>query len=130
MNEADVVSWAQSHGSDAKDARDAAHEGWHGHSLGVEVWGREQIHSAIMKLRLGERARQEVCARAAEWLACEKLGIDYKMEDWASISIFEAVRSGISMPFAVWIEGITNARTSAEVVNYVEQIFDAVAELA
>ena len=60
MNAEGIIAWARAHGSEPRDARDAAHEGYHAWTLGLEVWEREAIHQAILKLRPGDRARQEV----------------------------------------------------------------------
>lgn len=123
MNGDSIVQWAQAHGSDAKSPRDAAHEGYHGWSLQAKVWDRESIHAEIMKLERFERARQEIEARAAEWLICDSLGIDYTLDDWVMISAMEAVRSDASMPFAEWRKGIQLARDlSSSVRRFVEML--------
>lgn len=115
-----VVSWARGMGSDA--TRDAVHEGWHGTSLGVADWDREEVHAAVMILPVHERVRQEICARAAEWLVCEALGIEYDPEKWAGLAAMEAIRSGVSMPYAAWLEGIRRARSSPKVLAYVAEV--------
>jgi len=115
MNSELIVQWAQAHGSDAKEPRDAAHEGYHGWSLGVSNWDREEIHAAIMELDRPYRVRQEVEARAVEWIVCEELGIDYDLSHWCMISAMEAVHSGVSMPLNYWKEGVENMRRAEKV---------------
>jgi hypothetical protein len=117
-----VVAWAVSKGSDARDARDAAHEGWHGLSLQVPHWDREEIHAAIMRLSPSDRVLQEVQARAAEWLVCEALGLDYDVEGWALIAAMEAAQANVSMPFEAWVTGIRNARKDTSVLDFVASL--------
>lgn len=120
-----VIAWAQSHGSDANDFRDAVHEAWHGLSLGVENWDREEIHEAIMELRIGDRFKQEIQARAAERLACEYLYLPYDFNHWSGIAFMEAFQSDVNAPVQAWRESIEMACGHEEVMTFVSCILEA-----
>ena len=122
--EALITERARERGCSPNGVRDAVHEAWHATSLGVEVWSREEIHSAILALRPADVFRQEVCARAAEWAACERLGIPYDAREWALIAYMEAVKGvGLTVNIDDWLACITAAKASPEVAGFVGAIF-------
>ena len=119
-----IVRWAQENGSDATTFRDAVHESYHAVDLGVSNWDREEIHLAVLRLRPAERAMHELAARAAEWLACERVGIPYNHKHWALIAACEAQRSHAGAPLDFWVDLIQRYREHDFVLRYVSSLFD------
>ena len=105
MTPADLVAIVRARGSDANEARDAAHEACHALSWGVKKpWTRDNIHarkpkdSRIFGPMPG--VREEILARAVEQLVCARLGYDCgTVEKWAMVCWMEMIKNeGISLP--------------------------------
>ena len=95
--------------------RDAVHEASHAVKCGCpdDRWGdREAIHAAVCRRhpRPALQVREEIEARAAEWEACERYGIDYDAESWAFTAGMESIKNGVSMPYDAWLHGIRRAK--------------------
>ena len=105
MTAEQLVAVARSHGSDAADARDAAHEACHVVQWGVRgKWTRENIHRRAPRVR-GYGVADEIAARAVEALICQRLGIEYDLKKWTMVCWMEQLKNErISLPTGSWLE--------------------------
>jgi hypothetical protein len=115
MTADDLLNMLREKGVQSDSLRDAVHEASHAVECGCpdDRWGdREAIHAAVCRRhpRPAHQVREEVEARATEWEACERYGIDYDVESWALMAAMEAIRGGVSMPHGSWLAGIRLAK--------------------
>jgi len=102
-----LVAEVRRRGSDARDARDAAHEACHALQWSVpEPWSRENIHKRKPRLRRADGVTDEIMARAVEQLVCADLGYDCgSVEKWAMVCWMEMLKNErISLPGGSWLE--------------------------
>lgn len=98
-----IVAAVQAHGSDADDLRDAAHEAVHGLLGNLTSWGRNDIGRALVR-RLGtpfeqsEVLSEEITARAVEAIVCERLGVAHDIEQFAGVTLWEALHNRVHIP--------------------------------
>lgn len=96
---ADVVMAVRDRGSNAEDIRDAVHEAYHGVTASAERWDRQSVHDAVARcIAPALRGRNELEARAAEWAACDRFGVDYAVGEWAALACLEAARDNVWFP--------------------------------
>lgn len=125
---AEIIAAVQSHGSDAQDLRDAAHEACHAIDAKLRgLWERERIHRALSR-KYGNRGSlvfAEVRARAVEQIVCTDLGVDCgTVERWAHVTFLETLKNmQILLPSAEWFVDCvkrdmerTGARLAADAV--------------
>lgn len=115
MTAEDLLNLLRERGICSDSLRDAVHEASHAVECGCpdDKWGdRKAIHAAVCRRhpRPSDQVREEVEARATEWEACERYGIDYDVENWAFIASMEAIKCGVSTPYDAWVEGIQRVR--------------------
>ena len=115
MTADDLLNMLREKGIQSDSLRDAVHEASHAVECGCpdDKWSdREAIHAAVCRRHPNPayQAREEVEARATEWEACERYGIDYDVDAWAFMAAMEAVKCGVSMPYDAWVEGIQRAK--------------------
>lgn len=111
-----LVAAVQAKGSDATDARDAAHEACHALEWGVmKTWTRDNIHARKPRKRSAGVA-SEITARAVEALVCADLGIPHDLEKWGFVCVMEMMKNErIALPSLAWlIDGVrTRMKTKA-----------------
>jgi hypothetical protein len=103
-----LVAAVRSRGSDATDARDAAHEAAHALTWSVtKKWTRNNIHAKKPRIR-ADGVYDELTARAVEAIVCERLGIEHDVKHWAFVMVMEMAKNEkISLPSIDWAaEGI------------------------
>lgn len=111
-----VVRWVRRCGSDTNNVRDAAHEASHALEYRVRRWGREAIHSKVIRSRPGDRARTEVEARAVERLVCAAVNVTHDWSHFNLLCAIEATRSGISFPSLDVLETLIQSAMRSTVV--------------
>jgi len=95
-----IVAAVQARGSDANDLRDAAHEAVHGLLGNLTSWERESLHRSLVE-RLGSShgrvglLSEEITARAVEAIVCDRLGVAHDIEQFARVTLWEALRNGL-----------------------------------
>lgn len=101
-----LVSAVKAKGSDAMDARDAAHEACHALMWGVKKkWTRDNIHAKKPRGSPSFGVRDEITARAVEALVCAELGIEYEQDKYVLLCIMETLRSEhIALPGFDWLK--------------------------
>ena len=77
---------------DPDDVRFASHEAYHGFDLDLERWDSDSIHNRIVAEPRWVAVATEIEARAAEWIVCERLGIQYDLERWSLASTMEGIK--------------------------------------
>lgn len=98
-----LVSAVRAKGSDATDARDAAHEAAHALSWGVtKKWTRDNIHAKKPRIA-ADGVYDELTARAVEALVCKRLGIPHEVKQWAFVMVMEMIKNEkIALPSVDW----------------------------
>jgi hypothetical protein len=131
-----IVQYVQGRGSDASDLRDAAHEAYHAIYAHAKRWDRESIHKALCKrirknwgrgeYYRSELIRQELRARAVEWIVCETLGVEYDLDKWADSVFWEAAKNmKILLPHDSQIaDGIKRFKEHPSVKRAAQEILD------
>lgn len=111
MNAQAIIDLARSKGSNAKNLRDAVHEAIHGLQLGTDDWSRRNLTESFdaAEDRLNFFA-WECEARGAEWLACERAGIEYDLASWAAIATLESAKQGMPFKMEDFEKGIRLAK--------------------
>ena len=106
-----LVALARSRGNLTNGFRDAVHEMSHVVEFGVgdDDWDRENIHAHVLTTAPHEQMIGECNARAAEWLACERAGIEYDPEKWVIIAALEAAGAGLAIEPKLWRGAIKRA---------------------
>lgn len=112
-----LVDAVRARGSDARDARDAAHEACHALTWGVRKdWTRDNIHAKKPRNR-SEGLSDEISARAVEAKVCEALGIPHDLEKWAGVCFMELIKNErIAVPSFDWLLAAITARLRSPVV--------------
>lgn len=113
----EIVAWARSKGSNAKDLRDAVHETVHGLAFvrgnGLDL-RRSEINARIeLLMDRGRRFESECLARATEALACRLAGEVYPFDFYALTTMVEASKSGVLKDFSAWTAGIAAQERAA-----------------
>lgn len=106
-----VIDFVKSRGGDPRDFRDAVHEAIHGMQLETEDWSRSNL--TLIFDEDVDRAHLfawECEARAAEWLACERVGIEYNLEKWAGNAAIESAKQGMPFSPSMYMNGIERAK--------------------
>lgn len=124
-----IIQYAAERGNAPRDFRDAVHEAVHCVEFEVgDDWDREKIHACILTTPAHEQVRGECNARATEWLACERAGVDYDLENWVGIAAMEAIKGGTVMPLDIWRQGIKNAYNNGTAERLLERVLELVGE--
>lgn len=119
-----LVAIVRSRGSDATDARDAAHEACHAIQWGVRgKWTRDNIHRRAPRVP-GFGVADEIKARAVEALICQRLGIDYDLPKWAMVCWMEQLKNErVALPSGSWLEDrIREQMGKPLVARFVEKV--------
>lgn len=91
-----------SRGCASRDFRFAVHEAHHALTCGLrKPWTSDNIHAAVLRAarksllltRDEALVRFELQARAVEWIACERAGIEYDLDYWAHIMWMETYKN-------------------------------------
>lgn len=116
----------------AGDLRDAAHEGCHAIELDLRPpWGREKIHRAIMRKRIGDRVRMECIARAVEQIVCARCGVDAgDIDKWAIVTSMEALKNGLDVAPSVFADGTRRCMTAPVAIDLAERVLALATERA
>jgi hypothetical protein len=119
-----LISLARSRGNRTSDFRDAVHEVSHVVEFGVgdDDWDRENIHAHIATASPHEQMLGEVNARATEWLACERAGIEYDPEKWVTLAALEAIKTGMAVEPRLWMIAIKRSRESGTAEKLLERV--------
>lgn len=111
MNAQALIDLARSKGSDARDLRDAVHEAVHGLQLGTDDWSRRNLTKRFnAQTNKIPHFNLECEARGAEWLACERAGIEYDLASWAAIATLESAKQGMPFSMEDYEQGIRRAK--------------------
>ena len=116
MTADELVTIVQGRGSDAKDARDAAHEACHAIRWKVtKRWTRDNIHARRPRIK-SDGVAEEIMARAVEQLVCASLGVDCgSVEKWAMVCWMEMLKNErISLPRGDWLAKAIIARMDTD----------------
>jgi hypothetical protein len=132
-----LLTAIRSHGCDATDLRDAAHEAHHALDARVRgKWSRERIHRALVakasKSGLGRSTlvSYEIDARAVEWIICERYGIAYDLDAWANTMWWETAKNmNIQLPNDGWIQTAIRMRKESARITRAADAVQAIAEL-
>jgi hypothetical protein len=120
-----IVLLARRRGSDARDARDAAHEACHALEANASLWARESIHQALCRMYTvpADLVMAEVRARAVEAEICRRLGISYDPRRWLQAAEEETMLSQIgAMPLSEWVKAVALMSTRSEIHRMVNRI--------
>lgn len=125
-----LVAAVRARGSDADDARDAAHEALHALRAGLaDGWDREVIHAALVRSKRGrERIEaylfaEEVLARAVERIVCRRVGHDIgDPEHWLFIAAMEGTKTGFNVRMADWREAVDAVERSARAAEWADRV--------
>jgi hypothetical protein len=123
-----LVTAVRALGSDAEDARDAAHEACHALEWGVtKRWTRDNIHARRPRTA-SEKTGSEILARAVEAIVCKRLGIKYPVKKWAFMCWMEMLKNErISLPAGPWLENaIRNAMTTKRTARFADRVLGLV----
>jgi hypothetical protein len=134
--QAAVIKFAADRGNGPRDFRDAVHEIVHKlqleERLGVELedMDRNTIGEAYDYdvTQPGEKFRDEIVARATEWLACDSAGIEYDLESWAAIAAMESIKNGFSTTLKNWTDIIKTNHESSTAKKMLARVLKLVKE--
>ena len=125
MTADELVAIVQARGSDAKDARDAAHEACHALEWVVtKKWTRDNIHAKKPRVRTFG-VSSEILARAVEQLVCRDLGVDCgSIEQRAAVCWMEMFKNeGIALPTGDWLpDAIKQAMRNDRARRYADMV--------
>lgn len=124
------VSAVQAKGSDARDARDAAHEACHALKWGVtKKWTRDNIHARKPKV-VGVGLSDEILARAVEQLVCADLGVECgSVEKWAGVCFMELIKNErLNVPFEFLKNAITERMEHATAREWADKVLGLAAQ--
>lgn len=114
MNTQAIIDLVKAKGGNPHDFRDAVHEAVHGLQLGTSDWSRRNLVLAFEDFDLSEDLQLlfdwECQARATEWLACERAGIPYDLNNWAAIASLESAKQGHPFQMEHFLKGIPKAK--------------------
>lgn len=135
-----LVAAVRARGSDADDARDAAHEALHALRAGrpwqrgrrhvlADGWDREVIHAALVRSKRGRERigaylfAEEVLARAVERIVCRRVGHDIgDPEHWLFIAAMEGTKTGFNVRMADWREAADAVERSARAAEWADRV--------
>lgn len=130
-----VIRYVQARGNDTRELRDAAHEAHHALYTGLrKPWTRDNIHAAVLRIARKQVSRvmplpdllvrQELNARAVEWIVCERAGLEYDAPKWADVMWWETFKNmNIRLPDVEEVQAaITIAKGRPTIVRAAEAV--------
>lgn len=120
-------------GVQTNDLRYAVHEAVHAMQAGgVDgPWTTDNIHKALKRAARAHPRREretflmgaELEARAIEWEACARTGIDYNPESWLFVMMMETIRDGGRVPdMATALGAVCDLRESGRAAERLEEL--------
>jgi len=126
-----LIALARGRGNRPRDFRDAVHEATHVIEFDVdENWDRENIHAHVLTTAPHERMAGECNARATEWLACERAGIEYDPEQWVVNAALEAAKDGLPIKPELWMGAIKRSYEDGTAEKLLGRVLELVEEEA